>query len=123
MKLPYKTFKKQADRTAQALGLVNVTTKRQEKNGTIIYHDPIASTKTQSVSYGIYSSGMVRRITVHNNGWGRTRDMYQLNRTRSTDGSSAGFVQRTERILANQMEQIGILSNRAIHFREYLVKL
>lgn len=129
----YKTFRKKADRVAQDLGLVNVTTKRQEKNGTIIYHDPVASTSVKSVSYGLYSSGMVRRILTFNHRGGnvRLRQMYQLNRTRTVKGKPSAYAagyylnifQFTKRIPANQMEQIGILSNRVLHFREYLVKL
>lgn len=51
-----ETNKELLEKIAKA-GLECVTTKRQENNGTSVYHDHIANTY-----YGVYSSGYVRRI-------------------------------------------------------------
>jgi len=42
---------------AESIGLVHSTTKRQEKNGTISFKDPIAK-----CTYCLYASGAIRRI-------------------------------------------------------------
>lgn len=39
------------------VGLKCVTTKKQERNGTAVYHDPLTN-----MYYGVYSSGYVRRL-------------------------------------------------------------
>ena len=63
----------------KTLGLVETTSKTQQKNGTRCFHDPIAD-----CDYLSYSSGYVRRAFHNTSSWYRkpVRTIYQLNLTR-----------------------------------------
>lgn len=69
------------------IGLIDVTTPRQRKNGTYQFKDPIVSTINHEIHYATYKSGYVRRIryVITKSYYGTvvrypSNDMYQLNR-------------------------------------------
>lgn len=115
-----KTFRTDVDRIAEELGLINTTSARQVKNGTIELTDPVTSTTEGRVTYTLHENGYIRR-RIHFNpnarhvcgflyGTGYSQS-YPLNHRRSNDSPTP----------AGPMEQLGILTNRVLKYREYLL--
>ena len=103
---------------AQELGLIESTTARQEKNGTMAFVDPVMSTKDCIMSYTIHSNGYVRRkFEYKESSWPYNQNAhYQLNRTditKTRDGR-----RHTARILATPLEQVAILYLSTINYRK-----
>lgn len=48
-------------------GLVEVTSNRQEKNGTIAFRDPVVSNKRKTIVYAITKSGYAHRYVYRKN--------------------------------------------------------
>ena len=63
----------------KTLGLVETTSKTQQKNGTLCFHDPI-----MNCDYLSYASGYVRRALKATSSWYErpVHTIYQLNKTR-----------------------------------------
>ena len=103
------------------LGLVHVGTPRQVENGTLMFRDPQAK-----CIYAFYESGYCRRLTMSYSNSQTINNsfyaMYQLNKTRKEtvkydyNGRTSEY-NRTVRILANPMEQLGIVSAAIANFR------
>ena len=124
-----KTFRTDVDRIAEELGLINTTSARQVKNGTIELTDPVTSTTEGRVTYTLHENGYIRR-RIHFNpnarhvcgflyGTGYSQS-YPLNR-RPSKTSPYGFKIYESPTPAGPMEQLGILTNRVLKYREYLV--
>lgn len=69
MKYPF-TYEEHIEK-AESMGLVHTTTKRQEKNGTIAFNDPIAE-----CGYILYANGAIRRSLP---GWFHARSYSRMN--------------------------------------------
>ena len=112
-----KLAKTELRMVAQELGLIESTNDRQEKNGTMAFVDPVASTTRCIVSYTIHSNGYIRRKFSYTNPTiYRNVEQYQLNRTNTTtyrDGRK-----NVERIMATPLEQVAILFKSTINFRK-----
>ena len=124
-----KTFRTDVDRIAEELGLINTTSDRQVKNGTIELTDPVTSTTNERVTYTLHENGYIRR-RIHFNpnarhvcgflyGTGYSQS-YPLNH-RPAKMNSYGFKTYDSPTPAGPMEQLGILTNRVLKYREYLV--
>ena len=99
---------------AQELGLIESTSARQEKNGTMAFVDPVTSSTTLTTSYTVHSNGYIRRNFEYRNRHGLNphRDRYQLNRTATSQYGGR------ERIMATPLEQVAILFKSTINFRK-----
>lgn len=107
---------------AQELGLIESTSARQEKNGTMAFVDPVTSSTTLTTSYTVHSNGYIRRNFEYRNRHGLNphRDRYQLNRTHKTTRESVYGREytTTDRIMATPLEQVAILFKSTINFRK-----
>lgn len=90
------------------IGLVEITSDRQAKNGTRIYRDPLAK-----CSYALHASGYVRRIS--------GSDRYQLNPTRKIERPTLWgvTVPGVERVMVPELsEQVELVRARALSYRK-----
>lgn len=116
-------FRNDVDRVAKELGLINSTSERQVKNGTIELTDPVASRTNCRVTYTLHENGYIRR----RNYIGGTRHVagfyfpsnqtaaYPLNPRLGGHGRFKHGIVRS-----NPIEQLGILTSRVLKYREYL---
>ena len=118
-------FRKSALAVAEELGLEFISTRLQVENGTLMFNDP-----ESNVKYALYESGYVRRLVpIGRQPWGNSQTidskghaMYQLNKTHKVtkhwkDHQGFTSYQTTERILANPIEQLGILVQSVVNWR------
>ncbi len=122
-------FRADVDRIAEELGLINTTSARQVKNGTIELTDPVTSTTKLHVTYTLHENGYIRRRIhygpnarhisgfLYSTGYSQS---YPLNH-RPAKMNPYGFKTYSSPIPAGPMEQIGILTNRVLKYRQYLV--
>ena len=121
-------FRADVDRIAKELGLINTTSARQVANGTIELTDPVTSRINNRVTYTLHENGYIRRRIhlggsqhvcgfIHDDGYSQS---YLLNH-RPAKMNSNGFKTYSSPIPAGPMEQLGILTNRVLKYREYLV--
>lgn len=121
-------FRNDVDRVAEELGLINSTSDRQVKNGTIELTDPVTSRANQRVTYTLHENGYIRRRIhlggskhycgfTHANGYSQS---YPLNH-RPSKNTSRGFKTYDSPTPAGPNEQLGILTNRVLKYRDYLV--
>tara|TARA_B110000240_G_C13277715_1_gene358681 strand:+ start:79 stop:540 length:462 start_codon:yes stop_codon:yes gene_type:complete len=111
-------IKKQTDMNKlETLGLTDVTSKTQKKNGTVCYYDPITD-----CDYLSYSSGYVRRAYTKATHYSSRlhRTIYQLNPTKKTTRYYKGEgYPVTERILIhNPGYRIHLLSRAVVNYRK-----
>lgn len=123
-----KTFKDDVQRIADELGLIVTTSSRQEKNGTVELTDPVISNTRHLVVYTLHENGNIRRRhhypagTKHPSGFTFKQgyNVAELLNRRKYSKDQYGY--RTYKFLpANPTEQLGILTNRVLKYREYLV--
>lgn len=117
-------YRTSVDNVLTSMGLKLISTPRQIENGTLMYHDPYTK-----VIYALYESGYIRRL-IPSFGWGTSQTIggktyagYQLNKTcretiqREYNGRIYEFEQKV-RILANPMEQLGIVVAGIANYRQ-----
>ena len=106
----------------KTLGLVETTSKTQQKNGTRRFHDPITN-----CDYLSYSSGYIRRAytSESNFPWFSSprihRTIYQLNKTRKGifESSSGKKYECTERIMIhNETDRLERLAHCVATYRK-----
>ena len=94
------------------LGIKEITTDRQRKNGTIVYELPIKQMYGPSNQYPLrfatYSTGYIRNITEHN------ASSYQINKTKQVTYESG--MTGVERILIDSWEE------RIIYLAKFIIK-
>lgn len=114
MKTFTPAFKRALNSVAIELGLIETTSSRQEKNGTIAYTDP----KLNAI-YTLHPNGYIRRTTQTVSNRGKLlRQTYQLNPTRKNNGSDYRiFGIGKTRIMLTPWEQLGKLTSSVISFR------
>ena len=95
------------------LGIKEITTERQRKNGTQVFELPIqqmwATLNPKPLRFATYSTGYVRNISESNS------SCYQINKTRQ-EPSSYGDYTHTERILIPKWE------DRLIYLAKFIIK-
>jgi len=105
------SFKKSAEIIANELGLIDATSERQKKNGTISYVDPVTG-----VYYSLHTTGYVRRKTYVNH-YGTVRAQhYQLNPQRKLNRGE--WPQSVIRVALSPMEQLSKLTTSVILYRK-----
>jgi hypothetical protein len=93
------------------LGIKNVSTRRQKKNGTQVYELPIQqmwqTCNPKPLRFACYRTGYVRNVSEYNS------SAYQINKTRKVSTRTSGYAYDTiERILIhNYDERIVYLAN------------
>lgn len=102
-------------RKLETLGLIELTSKRQAKNGTLRFHDPITG-----CDYFSYANGYVRRKPKHTS-------IYQLNKKitvkRESQYRAGTFFICYERIMEmSEEKRIDIIARATVNFRNYLKK-
>lgn len=121
-------FRNDVDRVAEELGLINTTSDRQVKNGTIELTDPVVSWQNHKVTYTLHENGYIRRRLhlggskhicgfTHANGYSQS---YLLNH-RPAAKNQYGFKRYKPATLAGPIEQLGILTNRVLKYRDYAI--
>ena len=91
-------------RLMKSLDLIEVTTDRQARNGTIMYEDPQTCTDDNQIMYGIYKTGYVRRLAKR-----KTKSWY------------AGIGYITMSPMNRRIEKTGISSYRNQEFTYYSI--
>ena len=95
------------------LGIKDITTERQRKNGTTVYELPIqqmwATLNPKPLRFATYSTGYVRNISESNS------SCYQINKTKQVP-SDYGDYTNTERILIPKWE------DRLIYLAKFIIK-
>lgn len=99
----------------ESLRLIETTSKRQIKNGTQMFHDPLTE-----CDYLSYVSGYVRRKPKYS-------PIYQLNKTKRVISElnwfPGKFVESTQRIMEmNAENRLEIIANATVNYRNYLKK-
>jgi hypothetical protein len=92
------------------LGIKNVSTRRQKKNGTQVYELPIQqmwqTCNPKPLRFACYRSGYVRNVSEYNS------SAYQINKTKKQPAGNGYHFEHTERILIpNYDERIVYLAN------------
>ena len=93
------------------LGIKNVSTRRQKKNGTQVYELPIQqmwqTCEPKPLRFACYRTGYVRNVSEYNS------SAYQINKTKKVEVNEYhNYYERTERILIpNYDERIVYLAN------------
>ena len=94
------------------LGIKNITTERQRKNGTTVYELPMQRVYLKTkypIRFATYEAGYVRNVTEDNS------SPYQINKTKQVP-SSYGNRTNTERILIPKWE------DRLIYLAKFIIK-
>lgn len=102
-------------RKLETLKLIELTSKRQAKNGTLRFHDPITL-----CDYFSHASGYVRRKPKH-------AAIYQLNKKITvlveSEYTKGKFFKRYERVMEmSEEKRINIIARATINYRNYLKK-
>ena len=110
--MKYKvTTATEAHQVFDMLGIKNVSTRRQKKNGTQVYELPIhqmwQTCNPKPLRFACYRSGYVRNVSDYNS------SAYQINKTKKVEVNEYhNYYERTERILIpNYDERIVYLAN------------
>ena len=105
---------KQVYETFQLLGIKDVTTKRQLKNGTQVFELPIKQMYNNLVAkplrFATYESGYVRNVSEHNS------SSYQINKTKKRPADNDYHFESIERILIPKWEE------RLIYLTKFIIK-
>lgn len=120
-------FRNDVDRVAEELGLINTSSERQVANGTIELTDPVTSRPNHRVTYTLHENGYIRRRIylggskhvcgfTFESGYSQS---YLLNR-RPAAKNGYGFKHYESAIPAGPNEQLGILTNRVLKYRDYI---
>ena len=96
------------------LGIKNVSTRRQKKNGTQVYELPIQqmyqSLIPKPLRFACYRSGYVRNVSEYNS------SSYQINKTKKQPAGNGYHFEHTERILIESWEE------RLIYLAKFIIK-
>jgi hypothetical protein len=96
------------------LGIKDVTTDRQRKNGTTVYELPISQVwqtlNPKPIRFATYESGYVRNVTED------LASPYQINKTKTHPSSREHYYGYKERILINSWE------DRLIYLAKFIIK-
>ena len=97
------------------LGIKDVTTDRQRKNGTIVYELPISQVwqtlNPKPLRFATYKAGYVRNVTEG------LASPYQINKTKKVSTRTSGYAYDTiERILIHDWEE------RIIYLAKFIIK-
>ena len=97
------------------LGIKDITTDRQRKNGTTVYELPISqvwqSLEPKPLRFATYTTGYVRNISESNS------SCYQINKTKKVEvNEHHNYYERTERILIPNWE------DRLIYLAKFIIK-
>jgi len=97
------------------LGIKDVTTDRQHKNGTTVYELPISQVwqtlDPKPLRFATYTTGYVRNISESNS------SCYQINKTKKVSTQTSGYAYDTiERILIHDWE------DRIIYLAKFIIK-
>ena len=97
------------------LGIKDVTTDRQHKNGTTVYELPISQVwqtlDPKPLRFATYTTGYVRNISESNS------SCYQINKTKKVSTRTSGYAYDTiERILIHDWE------DRIIYLAKFIIK-
>ena len=110
--MKYKvTTATEAHQVFDMLGIKNVSTRRQKKNGTQVYELPIhqmwQTCNPKPLRFACYRTGYVRNVSEYNS------SAYQINKTKKVEVNEYhNYYERTERILIpNYDERIVYLAN------------
>lgn len=109
------TNKENMNLKLESLRLIETTSKRQIKNGTRRFHDPLTE-----CDYLSYASGYVRRKPKYS-------PIYQLNKTKRVISElnwlPGKFAESTQRIMEMNVEnRLEIIANATVNYRNYLKK-
>jgi hypothetical protein len=104
------------------LGLIDVTTERQEKNGTRMYSDTITK-----VYYATYDSGYVRRLSLRS-GIPNDFGMYPLNPRKNVEFTIPSvpdkvFTNKGYEKIDDPLERLKLIVRGVNNYREYFKKL
>lgn len=94
------------------LGIKEITTERQRKNGTTVYELPMQraySGTSYPIRFATYEAGYVRNVSEDNS------SPYQINKTKQVPSSYEGYT-NTERILIPKWE------DRLIYLAKFIIK-
>ena len=110
--MKYKvTTATEAHQVFDMLGIKNVSTRRQKKNGTQVYELPIQqmwqTCVPKPLRFACYRSGYIRNVSAYNS------SAYQINKTKKVEVNEYhNYYERTERILIpNYDERLVYLAN------------
>ena len=96
------------------LGIKDVSTERQRKNGTTVYELPIQqmyqSLVPKPLRFACYRSGYVRNVSPYNS------SAYQINKTKKRPAGNGYHFEHTERILIDSWEE------RLIYLAKFIIK-
>ena len=96
------------------LGIKNVSTRRQKKNGTQVYELPIQqmwqTCVPKPLRFACYRSGYVRNVSDYNS------SAYQINKTKKQPAGNGYHFEHTERILIESWEE------RLIYLAKFIIK-
>ena len=97
------------------LGIKDVTTNRQRKNGTTVYELPIKqmwqTLDPKPLRFATYRAGYVRNVSEYNS------SPYQINKTKKVSTRTSGYAYNTiERILIHSWEE------RLIYLAKFIIK-
>lgn len=102
-------FRKSVAQVAESLDLIDSTSNRQKRNGTIQLTDPIASTETYTVVYTMNESGWVVRRKLKAYGY---RAFGHLLNEQIQSRSGKHY-----RVRAHKDEQLGLLVRGVVRYR------
>jgi hypothetical protein len=97
------------------LGIKDISTERQRKNGTTVYELPIQqmwqTLDPKPIRFACYESGYVRNVSAYNS------SAYQINKTKKVSTRTSGYAYDTiERILIHSWE------DRLIYLAKFIIK-
>ena len=96
------------------LGIKDVSTERQRKNGTQVFELPIQqmyqSLVPKPLRFACYRSGYVRNVSPYNS------SAYQINKTKKRPAGNGYHFEHTERILIDSWEE------RLIYLAKFIIK-
>ena len=96
------------------LGIKEITTKRQKKNGTQVFELPIhqmwQTCEPKPLRFATYKTGYVRNVSDYNS------SSYQINKTKKQPAGNGYHFEHTERILIESWEE------RLIYLAKFIIK-
>ena len=107
--MKYKvTTATEAHQVFDMLGIKNVSTRRQKKNGTQVYELPIQqmwqTCVPKPLRFACYRSGYVRNVSDYNS------SAYQINKTKKVEVNEYhNYYERTERILIPNYDELSLI--------------
>ena len=114
MKYKVKTAT-EAHQVFDMLGIKNVSTRRQKKNGTQVYELPIQqmwqTLNPKPLRFACYKSGYIRNVSEYNS------SAYQINKTKKVEVNEYhNYYERTERILIHDYDK------RLVYLANFILK-